>query len=183
MCWCLDAFYLLSYCWKHHQHTTGNYNSQGGMHTRSWIKKVFGHSRKEDNLLPKPCKTKDSLRPQHATNWEIVCTNWEEHLLIGKEHSERHAQQRFPTRCTADQTRSQVFYPGGGRKLYHKENSHHLVTQDDHVKATECNHMIRVSSCVTSLYPGVFVCLPAFPLWCTSEIVNFFWGRGGGYDF
>ena len=44
----------------------------------------FGHSRKEDNLLPKPCKTKDSLRPQHATNWEIICTNWEEHLLIGK---------------------------------------------------------------------------------------------------
>ena len=46
--------------------------------------KVFGHSRKEDNLLPKPCKTKDSLWPQHATNWEIVCTNWEAHLLIGK---------------------------------------------------------------------------------------------------
>ena len=44
----------------------------------------FGHSRKEDNLLPKPCKTKDSLRPQHATNWEIICTNWAEHLLIGK---------------------------------------------------------------------------------------------------
>ena len=44
----------------------------------------FGHSRKEDNLLPKPCKTKDSLRKQHATNWEIVCTNWVEHLLIGK---------------------------------------------------------------------------------------------------
>ena len=44
----------------------------------------FGHSRKEDNLLPKPCKTKDSLQPQHATNWEIICTNWEEHLLIGK---------------------------------------------------------------------------------------------------
>ena len=83
MCWCLDAFYILPYCWKHHQHTTGNYNSQGGMHTRSWIKKVFGHSRKEDNLLPKPCKTKDSLWPQHATNWEIVCTNWEVHLLIG----------------------------------------------------------------------------------------------------
>ena len=44
----------------------------------------FGHSRKEDNLLPKPCKTKDSLQPQHAINWEIICTNWEEHLLIGK---------------------------------------------------------------------------------------------------
>ena len=44
----------------------------------------FGHSRKEDNLLPKPCKTKDSLQPQHATNWEIICTNWAEHLLIGK---------------------------------------------------------------------------------------------------
>ena len=54
------------------------------MHTRSSIKKIVGHSRKEDNLLPKPCKTKDSLQPQHATNWEIVCTNWEEHLLIGK---------------------------------------------------------------------------------------------------
>ena len=44
----------------------------------------FGHPRKEHNLLPKPCKTKDSLQPQHATNWEIICTNWEEHLLIGK---------------------------------------------------------------------------------------------------
>ena len=44
----------------------------------------FGHSRKEHNLLPKPCKTKDSLRSQHATNWEIICTNWAEHLLIGK---------------------------------------------------------------------------------------------------
>ena len=54
------------------------------MHTRSSIKNFFGHSRKEDNLLPKPCKTKDSLQPQHATNWEIICTNWEEHLLIGK---------------------------------------------------------------------------------------------------
>ena len=54
------------------------------MHTRSSIKNFFGHSRKEDNLLPKPCKTKDSLRPQHATNWEIICTNWAEHLLIGK---------------------------------------------------------------------------------------------------
>ena len=47
-------------------------------------KSFFGHSRKEDNLLPKPCKTKDSLRPQHATNWEILCINWAEHLLIGK---------------------------------------------------------------------------------------------------
>ena len=54
------------------------------MHTRSSIKIFFGHSRKEDNLLPKPCKTKDSLQPQHAINWEIICTNWEEHLLIGK---------------------------------------------------------------------------------------------------
>ena len=44
----------------------------------------FGHSRKEDNLLPKPCETKDGLQPQHAINWEIICTNWAEHLLIGK---------------------------------------------------------------------------------------------------
>ena len=86
------------------------------MHTRSSIKIFFGHSRKEDNLLPKPCKTKDSLRPQHATNWEIICTNWAEHLLIWEEHSERHAQQSFPTRCAADQARPQVFNPGGGRK-------------------------------------------------------------------
>ena len=84
MCWCLDAAYLLSSCWKYHQHTVGKYNSQGRMHTRSSIKNFFGHSRKEDNLLPKPCKTKDSLQPQHAINWEIICTNWEEHLLIGK---------------------------------------------------------------------------------------------------
>ena len=68
------------------------------------------------------------------------------------------------------------------REYYQKENPHHLVTQGDHVKANKCNHMIRVSRCVTSLYPGVFVCLPAFPLGGTSEIVKFFWGRGGGHD-
>ena len=41
----------------------------------------------------------------------------------------------------------------------------------------------RVSRCVTSLYPGVFVCLPAFPLGGTSEVVKFVWGRVEGYDF
>ena len=51
------------------------------------------------------------------------------------------------------------------------------------MKANKCNHMIRVSRCVTSLYPGVFVCLPAFRLGGTSEVVKFFLGRVGGYDF
>ena len=67
------------------------------------------------------------------------------------------------------------------RKHYQKENPHHF--QGDHVKANKCNHMIRVSRCVTSLCNGVVVCLPAFPFCCTSEIVKFFWGRVGGYDF
>ena len=66
---------------------------------------------------------------------------------------------------------------------YQKENPHHLFTQGGHVKANKCNHIIRVSWCVTSLYPGVFVCLLAFPLCGTSEVVKFFWGRVGGYDF
>ena len=39
---------------------------------------------RKTTCCPSLCKTKDSLRPQHATNWEIICTNWEEHLLIGK---------------------------------------------------------------------------------------------------
>ena len=56
--------------------------------------------------------------------------------------------------------------------------------QPHHVKANKCNHMIRVSRCVTSLYDGVFVCLPAFPLCGTSEVVKFVWGRYlGGMTF
>ena len=39
---------------------------------------------RKTTCCPSLCKTKDSLRPQHATNWEIICTNWAEHLLIGK---------------------------------------------------------------------------------------------------
>ena len=66
---------------------------------------------------------------------------------------------------------------------YQKENPHHLFTQGGHVKANKRNHIIRVSWCVTSLYPGVFVCLLAFPLCGTSEVVKFFWGRVEGYDF
>ena len=51
------------------------------------------------------------------------------------------------------------------------------------MKANKCNHKIRVSRCVASGYPGMFVCLPAFPLSGTSEVVKFFGGRVGGYDF
>ena len=51
------------------------------------------------------------------------------------------------------------------------------------MQANKCNHMIRVSRCVTSLSDGVFVCLPAFPFGGTSEVVKFFGGRVGGYDF
>ena len=60
---------------------------------------------------------------------------------------------------------------------YQKENPHHLFTQGGHVKANKRNHIIRVSRCVTSLYPGVFVCLLAFPLCGASEVVKFY---GGG---
>ena len=68
--------------------------------------------------------------------------------------------------------------------MAHEKNSHHLFTQGDHVKANKCNHMIRVSICVTSLYPGVFVCLPAFPLCGKSEVVKFFVGGTlGGMTF
>ena len=70
------------------------------------------------------------------------------------------------------------------REHYQKENPHNLFTQGDHVKANKCNHMIRVSMCVTSLYPGVFVCLPDFLLCGTSEVVKFFCGRYlGGMTF
>ena len=66
---------------------------------------------------------------------------------------------------------------------YQKESPHHLFTQGGHVKANTRNHIIRVSWCVTSLYPGVFVCLLAFPLGGTSEVIKFLWGRVEGYDF
>ena len=47
--------------------------------------KIFLDTRaRKTTCCPSLCKTKDSLRPQHATNWEIICTNWAEHLLIGK---------------------------------------------------------------------------------------------------
>ena len=39
---------------------------------------------RKTTCCPSLCKTKESLRPQHAANWEIICTNWAEHLLIGK---------------------------------------------------------------------------------------------------
>ena len=46
-----------------------------------------------------------------------------------------------------------------------KKNSHHLFhpggSCEGKLKTNFCNHMIRVLSCVTSLYAGVPVCLPA----------------------